>query len=117
VGNLDLSDFRCRYLVVEDIWVPLAEQLMIARYRPVWNVLSGFGNNDPGANRYNAPRPLWHALHPGVAWSDRMQTAEKPVDEIIEWVEAHLAGEPVAEEEAAEAIANVGEADDSAGLP
>lgn len=97
--NLELRDFRCRYLVVDDIFVPLAEQFMISSYRPVWNVLSGFGNNDPGANRYGAPRPLWHGLHPGVAWAERMQPAEKSVEEIIELITAHLAGEPVAEQE------------------
>ena len=103
--NLSLEDFRCRYLVVEDIWVPLAEQLMISRYRPVWNVLSGFGNNDPGANRYGAPRPLWHELHPGVEWASRMQPAEKTAGEIIAWIETLLADEPVAEEEIAAAVA------------
>lgn len=33
--NLQLEDFRCRYLVVDDIWVPLAEALMIQHYQPV----------------------------------------------------------------------------------
>lgn len=103
--NLSLNDFRCRYLVVEDIWVPLAEQLMIAKYRPVSNVLSGFGNNDPGANRYGAPRPLWHALHPGIEWATRMAPAEKTTAEIVAWIEAHLAGEPVADDEVAAAVA------------
>src|SRR3954453_8472590 len=32
--NLDLADFRCRYLVVDDIWIPLAERLLIGHYRP-----------------------------------------------------------------------------------
>lgn len=97
--NIDLSDFRCRHLIVEDIWVPLAEQLMIYKYRPVWNVLSGFGNNDPGVNRYAAPRPLWHALHPGVEWAARMAEAEKTPEEIAAWIEMHLAGELAAEAE------------------
>ncbi len=82
--NLELADFRCRYLVVEDIWVPLAET-MIAKYRPLWNVLSGFGNNDPGANRYGAPRPLWHELHRGVPWAARMLPAEKTSEAIVAW--------------------------------
>jgi len=47
--NLRLSDFRCRYLVADDIWVPLGEALLIGHYQPIWNqVLQGFGNHDPG---------------------------------------------------------------------
>ena len=28
-NNITLSDFRCRFLVVDDIWIPLAESLLI----------------------------------------------------------------------------------------
>jgi Eco29kI restriction endonuclease len=46
VEGLRLSDFRCRYLVADDIWVPLGEALLIAHYRPVWNVVvDGFGDH------------------------------------------------------------------------
>jgi hypothetical protein len=38
-NNLRLSDFRCRFLVSEDIWIPLGELLLIEQFRPVWNVL------------------------------------------------------------------------------
>lgn len=27
--NLDLADFRCRFLAVDDIWIPLAESMVI----------------------------------------------------------------------------------------
>lgn len=33
--NLELNGFTCRYLVVDDIFIPLAESLLIGRYRPV----------------------------------------------------------------------------------
>ncbi|MDG4280099.1 Eco29kI family restriction endonuclease, partial [Pseudomonas aeruginosa] len=29
--NLDIKDFHCRFLVVDDIWIPLGESLIIAR--------------------------------------------------------------------------------------
>jgi hypothetical protein len=97
--GLPLEDFRCRHLVVEDIWVPLAEQLMISRYRPLWNhVVFGFGNHDPGSTRYNQARPLWDELHPGRPWAAKMQPAERTPDEISELIAAHLAGEDVSEE-------------------
>ncbi|RYZ65142.1 MAG: Eco29kI family restriction endonuclease [Proteobacteria bacterium] len=44
-GNLSIEDFWCRFLIVDDIWIPLGESLMIQRYRPIWNsVIDGFGN-------------------------------------------------------------------------
>ncbi len=97
--QLPLADFRCRYLVVEDIWVPLAEQLMISRYRPLWNhVVFGFGNHDPGSTRYNQARPLWDELHPGRPWAGRMQPAEMNADAIRALVELFLRGEDVSGE-------------------
>lgn len=51
--NLVLSDFYCRFLVVDDIWIPLGESLLINRFNPLWNsVIDGFGNHDPGGGRY-----------------------------------------------------------------
>lgn len=70
--NLDIDDFQCRYLIVDDIWIPLGETLLIARFKPAWNhLLDGFGNHDPGAGRYNGLRPLWDVLHPGRGWADK----------------------------------------------
>ena len=46
---LDLKDFRFRYLVLDEIWVPLGENILIETFQPVWNVVvDGFGNHDPG---------------------------------------------------------------------
>ena len=74
VTNLDLEDFYCRLLVVEDIWIPLAESMLIERYKPVWNnVLCGFGNHDPGSGRYSGKMPQWDCLHPGRAWAKKLQ--------------------------------------------
>jgi hypothetical protein len=72
VANLRVEDFRCRYLRVDDIWIPLGETLLIAHFRPVWNLaLDGFGNHDPGSGRYSGLRPLWDVLHPGRAWANK----------------------------------------------
>lgn len=68
--NLNIEDFWCRYLVVDDIWIPLGESLLIQRHRPLWNSLvDGFGNHDPGAGRHRGARPSWDTLHPGRAWA------------------------------------------------
>lgn len=81
VANLKIEDFSCRFLVVDDIWIPLGESLLIARYSPVWNsLIDGFGNHDPGSGRYNGMRPRWDVLHPGRGWAvkckDRQECAE-----------------------------------------
>jgi hypothetical protein len=91
--NLEQSDFRCRYLVVEDIWIPLGENLLISHFRPLWNsrVLEGFGNHDPGAGRRNSRRSPWDALHPGRSWADRLQPASLSEAEIRQRVAEFLA--------------------------
>jgi hypothetical protein len=82
-SNLDLADFYCRFLVVEDIWIPLAESMLIERFKPVWNrVLDGFGNHDPGSGRYSGKMPLWDCLHPGRAWAKKLQPCSFTPDEL-----------------------------------
>lgn len=77
--NLDLSDFFCRYLVVDDIWIPLGESLLIERLAPVWNsTLDGFGNHDPGSGRYNSQKPPWDVVHPGDPGQKRCNPIEGP---------------------------------------
>lgn len=71
-GNLSIEDFLCRFLVVDDIWIPLGESLLIQYYRPIWNsLIDGFGNHDPGAGRHQGARPAWDTLHPGRTWANR----------------------------------------------
>jgi len=72
--NLELADFRVRFLVVAPVWIRLAEHLIIAEYQPVWNSLvDGFGNHDPGKGRYDQEVSRWDALHPGRAFATRLQ--------------------------------------------
>ncbi|MGA4683565.1 Eco29kI family restriction endonuclease [Micromonospora sp. AB353] len=71
--GLRIEDFQCRYLVADDIWVPLAEALLIGHYRPVWNLLvDGFGNHAPGKGREEQARSLWDTLHPGRKWAYKL---------------------------------------------
>lgn len=91
--NLDIKDFHCRYLVVDDIWIPLAEAILIERFGPVWNkVLDGFGNHDPGKGRYNQQRSPWDALHPGRKWAERLKDASKSDLVMSKAVEAFIKG-------------------------
>ncbi len=81
--NLNADDFSVRYLVVDDIWIPLGEALLISTFNPVWNhLVDGFGNHDPGAGRYNGLRPLWDVLHPGRVWAERCKQRSETREEI-----------------------------------
>lgn len=89
--NLRLSDFRCRYLVADDIWVPLGEALLIGHYQPIWNqVLQGFGNHDPGAGRRRGARPDWDEVHPGRPWTALHELPGRPVPESLSAIREHL---------------------------
>ena len=35
--NLDLKDFLVRCLTVDDVWIPLGENMLIETFKPVWN--------------------------------------------------------------------------------
>lgn len=65
-GNLDLAYFHYRALTVDDIWIPLGENVVIEKYQPLWNrVIDGFGNKTPGKGRATQKRSSWDELHPG----------------------------------------------------
>ena len=82
--NLDLADFTMRWLVVEDIWIPLGESAMIRRYRPVWNaVVDGFGNHDPGSGRKDGLRSQWDTIHPGRPWTHKFPARPAGSDLLI----------------------------------
>jgi hypothetical protein len=95
VDNLDVTDFFCRFLVVEDIWIPLGESLLIARFAPVWNSLvDGFGNHDPGKGRHQGKRPRWDVLHPGRVWAINCQERPETADTIAREVKTYLRDTP-----------------------
>ena len=88
--NLDLADFSFRCLVVDDIWIPLGESLLIQRYEPLWNqVVDGFGNHTPGSGRFAGQRPMWDELHPGRPWAAKCAPAKLPCAEILKLVAAY----------------------------
>ena len=95
--NLNIDDFHCRYLVVDDIWIPLGESLLVARFSPIWNKLvDGFGNHDPGSGRRQQARSRWDVLHPGRTWAeklvDRKESASQIGNEVANQLQAMTAG-------------------------
>ena len=94
--NLDIEHFRCRFLVVDDIWIPLAESLLIQTFQPIWNVLiDGYGNHDPGSGRYNQKKARWDVLHPGRHWAAKLTKGNpRTENEILVMVASFLGGRP-----------------------
>lgn len=90
--QLKIADFFCRYLLVDDIWIPLGESMLIDRFHPIWNkVVDGFGNHDPGKGRYRQQSSPWDTVHPGRAWALKCQPYAKTAAQILEVVAAHFA--------------------------
>ncbi len=93
-ASLNLADFRCQYLVVEDIFIPLGESLMIAWHQPIWNrLIPGFGNHDPGGGRRNQRRSEWDTIHEGRPWVRKLgNPCRRTREEILENLAAFFAG-------------------------
>ena len=82
--NLKLTDFKCRYMLVDEIWVPLGEARLVAAFKPIWNVLiEGFGSNVEGGGRTGTARSVWDILHPGRKDDLRFQLDPKIEVEIV----------------------------------
>ena len=85
VENLRLEDFSCRYLVVDDIWIPLGEALMIRSFSPLWNkIIPGFGIHDTGSRRIQTTS-AWDTLHPGRHFVSKRKLPPNPKTQ-EEWV-------------------------------
>jgi hypothetical protein len=66
VDDLEDDAFYFRCLILDELWIPLGESLLIRRYQPVWNLLlDGFGNNPLGSGRTNQKPSKWDIFHPG----------------------------------------------------
>jgi hypothetical protein len=82
--NLDSHDFYFRHLVVDDIWIPLGENLLISIYRPIWNVsITGFGIHKPGSGREKQKRSLWDTVHPGRTLAANLPLALETAEQIL----------------------------------
>jgi hypothetical protein len=93
--NLELTDFYCRFLVVDDIWIPLGESLLIEMFAPIWNrVIDGFRIHDPGKGRGQQQKSRWDMLHPGRPFAARLPDNSRSVRDILENLASYLSGGP-----------------------
>jgi hypothetical protein len=95
-NNLDLNDFYYRCLIVDDIWIPLGENMLIETFRPIWNiVIDGFGNKDPGNRRATQHRSSWDVLHAGRYFAEKLATGGITPEDLTRKLEKFFAGQPV----------------------
>jgi hypothetical protein len=90
--NLETEDFHCRFLLVDEVWIPLGESLLIAKFSPLWNhKLDGFGNHDPGKNR-TPLRSRWDTVHFGRdrEWKAICQNRPETKAQLINDIESYL---------------------------
>lgn len=94
--NIDLGDFHFRSLVVDDIWIPLGENMMIEQFKPIWNlVIDGFGNKDPGKRRATQYRSPWDVLHPGRQFAEKLATGGMSAAMLVTRLREYFAGQVV----------------------
>lgn len=95
--NLELRDFWVRHLVVDDVWIPLGENMLIQSFKPVWNrAIDGFGNKDPGRRRATQFRSPWDVLHPGRSFTHKLAESPVSVEFLLQRVEDYFADRPLA---------------------
>lgn len=95
--NLKLADFFVRHLVIDDVWIPLGENMLIETFKPAWNrAIDGFGNKDPGRRRATQYKSPWDVLHPGRAFAEKL--ADSPVTQqfLLKRLEDYFAGRKLA---------------------
>lgn len=95
--NLEIDHFHVRHLVVDDVWIPLGENMLIETFKPVWNrAIDGFGNKDPGNRRKNQFRSPWDVIHPGRQFADKLADSPVTVEFLEQRVADYFAGRPLA---------------------
>lgn len=94
VDNLQIADFHCRFMILEDAAVDMigtVEAALIRYYTPIWNnMIDGFGNHDPGSGRYEQAMSDWDVLHPGRSWAGRLNGQSLPLEMVEQKVKYYF---------------------------
>lgn len=92
--GLDLSDFMCRFVIVEDAgsdMIGTIEAALIKLNRPLWNTtLDGFGNHTPGAGRFDQAKSDWDVIHEGRSWAPKCRGVHNEREQLLAHIKRHL---------------------------
>lgn len=98
--NLEVRDFKCKYLVVRSAWQNTAEDYLIDFFKPVWNketdVCYGIGKHGDSAKTRRNKRSAWDTIHPGRdwAWTSKAVANDRTVKEITRDIAEHFERNP-----------------------
>lgn len=95
VRNLDLPEFRCRFMILrglESDLIGTVESGLIRRHMPIWNTrISGFGIHATGGGRFGQAPSMWDVLHPGRSFVEKLTGTPQPLEEIETLVSNYIA--------------------------
>ncbi|MSQ59713.1 MAG: Eco29kI family restriction endonuclease [Betaproteobacteria bacterium] len=95
-NTVAIGEFYFRALTVDDIWIPLGENVLIEKFQPLWNrVIDGFGSKTPGKGRAKQVRSQWDTLHPGRTYVELLGLGPHPLtpEQIAARIEAFFKGQ------------------------
>jgi len=95
-STLAVTDFDCRFLVVQSGWQVAAEDYLINLFQPVWNsetdICFGVGKHGDAPSTRSNRRSPWDTLHPGREWAWRDPNMEdaRSEEQILSDIQSHL---------------------------
>lgn len=97
--TLAISDFSCRFLVVQSGWQTAAEDYLISLFTPIWNdetnICWGLGKHGDAAETRGNKRSPWDTMHPGRMWAgNEILEDSKPIPTIQSELAAHFVANP-----------------------
>jgi len=95
-SNIEVEHFKVRLLPLDDVWIPLGENVVIETFKPLWNVaVDGFGNKDPGRRRSTQFKSPWDVLHPGREFAVKLADSGLTPEHVEGRIEDFFAGRPL----------------------
>lgn len=92
--NLILSDFKCRFMILEKFatnMIGTVEAALIRHYTPLWNTyVDGFGNHTPGNGRFNQAKSDWDVIHPGRPWANKCKGEHSTKEQVDQKIAAYF---------------------------
>jgi Eco29kI restriction endonuclease len=94
VSAIDLSDFSCRFVILEGAasdMIGTIEAALIKLHKPLWNTgMDGFGNHTPGKGRFEQAKSHWDVIHVGRDWAEKCKGAHAEPEVVLKNIKNHF---------------------------